>query len=177
MYHVLDTGKDNDNDITVATVTAAAAATTMSPLGHGTAASSLHPGLIATINQSISPAFNQIVQNQTILQNQIAAMSMAQPPPTQAPANQYIVPPIPPIAYAGSNTTRPMDSDMDSKASSKEDVAVKTAEVMDAMAFAADANVVLCLRPRFAPRAVKDKWSSTKAIMGASLCHLIHMVE
>ncbi len=71
-----------------------------------------------------------------------------------------------------------MDLVVDSKASSKEDVAVKVAKVMDAVAVAADTSIVLCLRPRFVPRMVKDKWSSTKAIMGASLCHLlIHAVE
>ncbi len=79
-------GKYNDNDITVAIVAVAAVAMTTSPLGHGTAASSLHAGLIAAINQSIASAFNQVMQNQMILQSQIAAMSMAQPPLTQAPA-------------------------------------------------------------------------------------------
>jgi hypothetical protein len=100
MYHVLDMGEDNNNDITaVTTVAAVAAATTTSPLGQGTAANSLHPGLIAAINQSIAPTFNKVMQNQTILQNQIATMSMAQPPPTQAPAHQYIVPPLPHVAF------------------------------------------------------------------------------
>ncbi len=89
MCHVLDMGKDDKdsaNNITVATIAAAAAAAAMmaSPLGQGTAASSLHPGLIAAINQSIVPAFNQVVQNQMILQNQITAMSLTQPPPAQA---------------------------------------------------------------------------------------------
>jgi hypothetical protein len=99
MYHKLDMGKDSKDDIIVATVAVVAAATTTSFLGHGTAASSLHPRLIATINQSITPAFNQVMQNQTILQNQVAAVSMAQPPLTQALANQYIVPPIPHVAF------------------------------------------------------------------------------
>ncbi len=99
MYHVLDMGKDDNNDITVATGTVAAAATTMSPLGHGMASSSLHPGLITAINQSIAPALNQVVQNQIILQNQIATMSIAQPPPSQALANQYIVPTVPHVAF------------------------------------------------------------------------------
>ncbi len=99
MYHMLDMGKDSKDDITVATIAMVAAATTTSLLGHGTAASSLHPRLIATINQSITLAFNQVMQNQTILQNQIAAMSKAQPPLTQALANQYIVPPVPHVAF------------------------------------------------------------------------------
>ncbi len=70
-----------------------------------------------------------------------------------------------------------MDLVVDSKASSKEDKAVKVTIVVDPVAVAADANVFLCLQPRFVPRMVKDKWSSTKAIMGASLHRLIHMVE
>ncbi len=72
VYHVLDMGKDDNisaNYITVATVAAAAAATTASSLGQGTNESSLHPGLITAINQSIALAFNQVVQSQTILQN------------------------------------------------------------------------------------------------------------
>jgi hypothetical protein len=100
MYHLLVMGKDNNNDITVATVPAAAAATMASPLGQGTAASSLHPGLIVAINQSITLAFTQVVQNQTILQNLIAVMSMAQPPLAQAPAYQYIVPPVFHVAFS-----------------------------------------------------------------------------
>jgi hypothetical protein len=99
MYHVLDIGKDDNYDITVATVAAAAVAMTTSLLGQGTAASSLHPGLITAINQSITPAFNQVVQNQTILQHQIAALSMAQPLWTQAPVHLYIVPPILHVAF------------------------------------------------------------------------------
>jgi hypothetical protein len=102
MYHVLDVGKDDNDsakDITVATVAAAVAATMASPLGQGMAASSLHPGLIAAINQSIALSFNQVMQNQTILQNQIAVMSLAQPPPAQAPAQQYIVPLIPHVTF------------------------------------------------------------------------------
>ncbi len=77
MYHMLDMGKDDNNDITVATVAMAAAVTMASPLGQGTAARSLHPGLITTINQSITLAFNQVVQNHLILQNHDAAMSLA----------------------------------------------------------------------------------------------------
>ncbi len=81
MYHVL--GEDNDDDsateIMVTTIAAAATATG-STLGSGTAAGSIHPGLITAINQSIPPTFNQVVQNQSVLQNQIVAISMAQPP-------------------------------------------------------------------------------------------------
>ncbi len=70
-----------------------------------------------------------------------------------------------------------MDLAVDIKASSKEDVEVKAAMVVDAVVVAVDASVVHLLWPRFAPRIVNDKWSSTKAIMGASLRRLIQMVE
>jgi hypothetical protein len=53
----------------------------------------------AMINQSIAPAFNQFVHNQLVLQNQIAATAMVQPSPALAPAQQYIVPPVPHIAF------------------------------------------------------------------------------
>jgi hypothetical protein len=103
MYHMLDMGKDNNDsatDITVTTIAAAAAAaTTASSLGQGTNAGSVHPGLIAAINQSIAPAFNQFMHNQLVLQNQIAAIAMAQLPPAPAPAQQYIVPPVPHVAF------------------------------------------------------------------------------
>jgi hypothetical protein len=176
MYHVLDMGKDDNsiaNNTTVATVVVAVAASMMaSSFVQGTAASSMHPGLTATINQSIAPAFNQVMQNQLILQNQIAAMSMAQPPPAQALAHQYIVPPVPLLLSqynsrsqcicSSSNTTRPMDLAVDSKAYSKEDVAVKEAVVGATAVVAVDASVVFLLQPRFAPRMVKGKWSSTR---------------
>ncbi len=97
MYHVLDMGEDEDNsatDITVPTVVAAAAAATMaSLLGQGINAGSVSPGLIAVINQSIAPAFNQFMHNQSVLQNQIAMIPMVQPPPAPAPVQHYIVPP------------------------------------------------------------------------------------
>jgi hypothetical protein len=70
-----------------------------------------------------------------------------------------------------------MDLAADSKASSKKDVVVKAAKVVDAVVVAEDASAVLLLHPRFAPRMVKEKWSSTKAIMGASSCRLTHTVE
>ncbi len=98
MYRLLDLGNDNDSatDITVAMQVAVAATGTgtlaASLLGQGTAAKSgIHPGLLTAINQSIAPAFNQVVQNQSILQSQIAAMSLARPPPAQ-PA--YVALPI-----------------------------------------------------------------------------------
>jgi hypothetical protein len=187
MYHMLDMGKDDDNDITVATIVAAAVATTTSPLGHGTAASSLHTGQIAAINQSIAPAFNQVMQNQTILQNQIAVMSMAHPPPTQAPANQYIVPPVHHVAFL---MQQPVQAHMQQQQYHQTNGfgrgqqgqfqggrGSQGGRGLDAVAVPADASIVLHLRPRFASRMVKDEWSNTKAIMGASLHCLIHMVE
>jgi hypothetical protein len=84
MCHVFEGDVDDDNsamDNTVATI--AMAATTGSTLGTGTAASNIHLGLIEAINQSIAPTFNQVIQNQSLLQNQIAAMFFVQPPPTQ----------------------------------------------------------------------------------------------
>jgi hypothetical protein len=102
MYHLLDMGDDNNNatDITVTTQVAALATGTMtaSLLGQGTAASSVHPGLLAAINQSIAPAFNQVVQNQSVLQSQIALTLLARPPPVQAPP-AFMVPPIQQVAF------------------------------------------------------------------------------
>jgi hypothetical protein len=70
MYHVFEGDVNDDDSATDNTVaTIAAAATTGSTLGTGTAASSIHPGLIEAINQSILPAFNHMVQNQSVLQN------------------------------------------------------------------------------------------------------------
>ncbi len=63
--------------------------------------SSNHPWLLAAINQSIAPAFNQVMQNQSVLQNQIAAMLLAQPPPAQAlPQQQFMVTPVPNVGFA-----------------------------------------------------------------------------
>jgi hypothetical protein len=90
MYNVLGI-KDEDSDTVGSTATqyAAAAAggatTACSTLGDTFAASGIRPGLIAAINQSIAPAFNQVLQNQNVLQHQIAAMSLSQTPPLQAP--------------------------------------------------------------------------------------------
>jgi hypothetical protein len=101
MYNVLGNGDDNNDsatDITVATI--AGAAMIQSTIGQGTAAGSIHSDLLAAINQSIAPAFNQVIQNQTVPQNQIAAMSMAQPPPMQPPlTQQYMALPIPHVAF------------------------------------------------------------------------------
>jgi hypothetical protein len=88
MYNVLDFGNDDDStaDGSMVTTVQPTSATTVtaSTIGNGTsmANSAEHPGLVAAINQSIAPAFNQVIQNQTILQQQIAAMSIAPPPPT-----------------------------------------------------------------------------------------------
>ncbi len=109
MYNVLDFGNDDDS-------TAAGSITnTVPPPGVGTEAvsslgaaqsmanSNMHPGLMAAITQSIAPAFNQVVQNQSALQMQIAAMSVAQAHPiAQAhPVQQVAFPmqqPFHPIA-------------------------------------------------------------------------------
>jgi hypothetical protein len=77
----------------------AAAAATGSTLGSSTVAGSIHPGLIAAFNQSIAPAFNQLVQNQSVLQDQIAAISMSHPPPAQTPPPQFLVPLVPQVAF------------------------------------------------------------------------------
>ena len=53
---------------------------------------------IAAINQSIVPAFNQVVQNQNVLQHQIAVMSLNQTPPLQAPP-AYVQPPVQQVAF------------------------------------------------------------------------------
>ncbi len=103
MYNVLGI-EDDDSDMVGSTAThyAAAAtgvATTASiTLGDTFAASGIHPGLIAAINQSIAPAFNQVVQNQNVLQHQIAVMSLTQTPPLQAPP-AYVQPPIQQVAF------------------------------------------------------------------------------
>jgi hypothetical protein len=82
MHHVFEGDvDDNDSAMDNTVMSIAAAATTGSTLGTGTAASSIHPGLIEAINQSIAPAFNHMVQNQSNLQNQIAEMSLTQPSP------------------------------------------------------------------------------------------------
>ncbi len=96
MYHVFEGDVNDSNsamDNTVAMI--AAAATTGSTLGTGTAASNIHLSFIETINQSIAPMFNQVVQNQSVLQNQIAAMLLAQSPPAQvAPPVQHVAFPM-----------------------------------------------------------------------------------
>jgi hypothetical protein len=87
MYNVLDFGNDDDSTADGSMVTTmqpqSATTVTASSIGAGTSMvnSAAHPGLVAAINQSIPPAFNQVVQNQTLLQQQIAALSVAQPPP------------------------------------------------------------------------------------------------
>ncbi len=102
MYHVLDMGDDSNSttDIMVTTQVATAAMGTMaaSSLGQGITAGSVHPGLLAAINQSIALTFNQVVQNHSILQSQIAAISLAQPPPVQAPP-AFMVPPVQQVAF------------------------------------------------------------------------------
>ena len=82
MYNVLEYGNDDDSTTDGSMITA------VQPPGPSTeAASSLGGGqsmansavqLMAAINQSIAPAFNQVVQNQATLQQQIAALSVGQ---------------------------------------------------------------------------------------------------
>jgi hypothetical protein len=74
MYNVLDFGNDHDS------TAAGSIGTTGRPPGVGTkgvssigagpsmASSAVHPGIMAAINQSFAPAFNQVVQNQSTLQ-------------------------------------------------------------------------------------------------------------
>jgi hypothetical protein len=70
MHYVFE-GDVHDNDSALDNMAAmiAVAVTTGSTLGTGTAASTIHSGLIEAINQSIASAFNQVVQDQSILQN------------------------------------------------------------------------------------------------------------
>jgi hypothetical protein len=103
MYNVLGIMDEESNTVgSTATQYAAAAAggatTACSTLGDTFAASGIHPGLIAAINQSIAPAFNQVIQNQNVLQHQIAAMLLNQTPPLQAPP-AYVQPPVQKVAF------------------------------------------------------------------------------
>ena len=89
MYNVLDFGNDDDStaeSFATAVPPPAVATEAVSSIGAGAsmANSAMHPGLLAAINQSIAPAFNQVVQNQSALQMQIAALSVSQPPVAQA---------------------------------------------------------------------------------------------
>ena len=111
MYNVLDYGNNDDSTADGSMVTAVqppTATTVMaSTIGNGTSMASglAHPGLIAAINQSIAPAFHQVVQNQSILQQQIAAMLITQPPPSALathPVQQVAFPmqqPFPPTTH------------------------------------------------------------------------------
>ena len=87
MYNVLDYGNDDDSTTDGSMITAvqppAVSTEVASSLGGGQsmANSAMQQGLMAAINQSIAPAFNQVVQNQTALQQQIAALSVAQTHP------------------------------------------------------------------------------------------------
>jgi hypothetical protein len=96
MYHMFEGDVNDDDSATDNTVAKiVAAATTGSTLGTDTAASTIHPGFIEATNQSIAPAFNQVVQNQSILQNQIAMMLLAQTPPAQVvPLVQHVAFPM-----------------------------------------------------------------------------------
>ncbi len=103
MYNVLGIeDKDSDTVGSMAMQYAAAAAdgatTACSTLGDTFAASGIPPGLIAAINQSIAEAFNQVIQNQNVLQHKIAAMLLNQTSPLQAPP-AYVQPPIQQVAF------------------------------------------------------------------------------
>ncbi len=67
MYQALDSNTVGSTATQYAAAAAGAATTACSTLGDTFAASGIHPGLIAAINQSIAPAFNQVVQNQNVL--------------------------------------------------------------------------------------------------------------
>jgi hypothetical protein len=87
MYNALDFGNDDDStaegSFSTAVPPPAMGTEAVSSIGAGTsmANSAVHPGLVAAINQSITPAFNQVVQNQSALQMQIAALSVSHAPP------------------------------------------------------------------------------------------------
>ena len=101
IYNVLDFGNDDDstaaNSIgTTGQPTPGVGTEGISSIGAGAsmANSAVHPGIMAAINQSIAPAFNQVVQNQSALQMQIAALSVAQAHrrPTAAAIPSYRTP-------------------------------------------------------------------------------------
>jgi hypothetical protein len=152
VYRVFEGDVDDDDNATDNTVaTIAAAATTGSTLGTGTAASNTHPGLIEAINQSIAPVFNQVVQNQSTLQNQIAAMLLVQPPLAQVvPSAQHVAFPMQqpfqlPMQQQQYQTSKRHGMDVASKANSRVDVADKEAMDGDMVVVTVDASVILPL--------------------------------
>jgi hypothetical protein len=111
MYNVLGIEEGDSNTMgstatQYATAAAGVATTTCSTLGDTLAVSGIHPGLIAAINQSITPAFNQVVQIQNVLQHQIAAMLLNQTPLLQAPP-AYVQPPVQQVAFRMPQTYQP----------------------------------------------------------------------
>jgi hypothetical protein len=85
MYNVLDYGQDDesttDGSLNVPPTGVGTEGVSTIGAGPSMANSAVHSGLLAAITQSIAPAFNQVVQNQTTLQQQIAALSVARSPP------------------------------------------------------------------------------------------------
>ena len=85
MYNVLDYGNDDESttegSLNMPPTGVITEATSTIGVGPSLANSAVHSGLMAAINQSIAPAFNQVVQNQTALQHQIAALSVARAHP------------------------------------------------------------------------------------------------
>ncbi len=107
MYNVLDYGQDNESttngSLNVPPTGVGTEAVSTIGAGPSMANSTVHSGLMAVITQSIAPAFNQVVQNQTTLQQQIAALSVARAPPvTQArPVQQVAFPMQQPFQQIG----------------------------------------------------------------------------
>jgi hypothetical protein len=87
MYNVLDFGNDDDSTTDGSMITAVQppgpSTDVASSLGGGQSMANSAVQIMAAINQSIAPAFNQVVQNQTTLQHLITALSVAQHRPVQ----------------------------------------------------------------------------------------------
>jgi hypothetical protein len=146
---------NNNDDITVATTIAAAAMSTTaaSLLGQSTAAGSVHPGLPAAINWSIAPAFNQVMQNQSVLQSQIAMMLLAQPPSVQTPP-AFINLPVQQVAFPMQQSFQPpmqqqqyqQTAGYNSRGCSKEVVEARVVKAAAAELAVAHTSVVLILQ-------------------------------
>jgi hypothetical protein len=82
MYNVLEYGNDDDSTTDGSMITAVQppglSTEAASSLGGGQSMANSAVQLMAAINQSIAPVFNQVVQNQATLQQQIAALSVGQ---------------------------------------------------------------------------------------------------
>jgi hypothetical protein len=180
MYHVIEGDIDDNDSATDNTVAMiAAAATTGSTLGTGTAASTIHPGFIEAINQSIVPAFNQMVQNQSILQNQIAAMLLAQPPQPRSYrwfnmlhslCNSHFSCPC-----SSNSTSKQCGMDVASKANSRVDVADKEAMDRDVVVVKVNASIILPLQQLFATSKDRASWCLIRDTKEGCLHPLIHL--